>query len=211
MTVTIFGATGTVGKQLITHCLAKGWLVKAFGRNVEAMLDADERQENFTAIKGYIFDTKEVAHALQGSDAVLSSLGGAFDGTDKARSLGMKNIIEQMQACGLKRIVALGGLGVLQNEDGVFGVDTPEYPAEYKPVGFEHKQAYLYLLHSPLDWTFICSPDIQNADANGKFIARSETPAPGNKINAGNLALFMAEELVKNEYVKQRVGISNAI
>ncbi|HSC53001.1 MAG TPA: NAD(P)H-binding protein [Phnomibacter sp.] len=209
MTVTIFGATGTVGKQLITICLAKGWRVKAFGRNMENLLDKDLRTENFEAIKGYVFDEKEVRHAIEDSDGVLSVLGGAFDGTDKARSLGIKNIIGQMEATHVKRIVALGGKGCLQNEDGEYLMDAKDYPEEYKPVGNEHRQAYLYLKASSTDWTFVCSPDILPKDADNHFTTLSEKPAPGNQINAGNLALFMAEELEQQKFIKQRVGISN--
>ena len=38
MTITIFGATGMVGKQLVQQALFKGYTVKAFGRNVFAEL-----------------------------------------------------------------------------------------------------------------------------------------------------------------------------
>lgn len=209
MIVTIFGATGLVGKQLITHCLAKGWHVKAFGRNVEAMLDEDMRNGKFEVIKGYVFDEKEVRHAVEGSDAVLSALGGAFDGTDKARSLGIKNIVGQMAATGVKRIIAVGGMGVLQKEDGEYLLDDENYPEEYKPVGREHQQAYLYLKASACDWTFICSPNILPKDADNHFKAVSEKAGPGSAINAGNLALFMIEELGENHFVRQRVGIAN--
>jgi len=209
MTVTIFGATGVVGKQLITHCLAKGWHVKAFGRNVEAMLDKDQLDGKFEVIKGYVFDEKEVRHAIEGSDAVFSALGGAFDGTDKARSLGIKNIVGQMEAMGVKRIIVLGGKGVLQNEDGKYLLDAEDYPEEYKPVGREHQQAYLYLKASDSNWTFICSPDILPKDADNHYKALSEQAAPGTAINAGNLALFMVEELEQNHFVHQRVGIAN--
>jgi putative NADH-flavin reductase len=210
MTVTIFGSTGVVGKQLITHCLAKGWHVKAFGRNVEPMMDDEMRNEKFEVIKGYVFDEKEVRRAVEGSDAILSALGGAFDGTDKARSLGIKNIVGQMEATGVKRIVALGGMGVLQNEDGKYLLDAEDYPEEYKPVGREHLQAYLFLKASACSWTFICSPDILAKDADNHFKAVSEHAGPGNSINAGNLALFMVQELELNQFLFQRVGISNS-
>ena len=63
--------------------------------------------------KGYVFDEQDVFEAINGSDAVISVLGGAFDGSDKTRSLGMKNIVKQMEKAGVKRIVAIGGPGVL--------------------------------------------------------------------------------------------------
>lgn len=209
MTVTIFGATGMVGRQLVTHCLAKGWLVRAFGRNTDQLIDQEDRNPALTAIKGYVFDENEVRQAIRGADAVLSALGGSIDGTDKTRSLGIKNIIGQMQATGVRRIIALGGLGVLAGEDGQYLLNAPDYPAQYRPVGLEHKQAYEYLRDSMLDWTFVCAPNILPADANNRYQAASEKPGPSFEINAGNLALFMVEELERNAFVHQRAGIGN--
>lgn len=209
MTVTIFGATGMVGKQLITHSLAKGWKVRAFGRNVEGLIDEDLRTNQLQAMKGYVLDEHDVRHAIAGADAVLSALGGAFDGTDRTRSLGIKNIIGQMLATGVQRIVALGGLGVLPDAEGKFRLESPDYPKQYLPVGLEHKQAYLYLENAPLQWTFVCAPDILPADADGKFGVAAEEPGPSFAINAGNLAQFMVEELERNQYVHHRVGIGN--
>nr|MCU0322704.1 NAD(P)H-binding protein [Chitinophagaceae bacterium] len=137
MTITVFGATGQVGKQVVNQALALDFTVKAFGRNVEYLIDADNRNKKFEAIKGYVFDANEVLEAIQHTDAVISTLGGSFDGTDRTRSLGMKNIISQMQIAGVNRIIALGGLGVLNANEKTFIIDSPNYPEEYKAVGLE--------------------------------------------------------------------------
>jgi len=83
-------------------------------------------------------------------------------------------------------------------------------PQEYIPVGREHQKAWEFLRESGLDWTFICSPDINNADLTGDFItAENVVPVPdNNRINAGDLALFMLQEQDKNQYLDKRVGIS---
>lgn len=210
MTVTIFGATGMVGSQLITHAMAKGWIVKAFGRNVESLIDKDLHTENFKAIKGYVFDAGEVRHALKGSDAVLSALGGDTSGTSKSRSLGIKNIVTQMKQTGVSRIVALGGAGILPDNEGNYLMDATEFPPELIPVSMEHRQAYLYLKESGLDWTFVCPPSIFNNAADNKFTAYAEAAPEGFRISAGNLALFMVEELERRTYLHQRVGLSNS-
>ncbi len=211
MTLTIFGATGMVGKHIVRHALALGNHVKAFGRNVENLIDEDLRNENFEAIKGYVFDEDDVFDAVKGSDAVLSALGGSFDGTDKTRSLGIKNITAQMEKAGVRRIVALGGMGILNADDNTLIMDQPSYPKAYLPVGKEHLQAYLYLKESNCDWTIVGSPDLVEAEATGEFITAPDRPPTPNKgkINAGDLALFMVSEITKNQYINRRVGISN--
>lgn len=210
MIITIFGATGMVGKQMVRHALAQGHSVRAFGRNVTALIDQDLRNENLEAIKGSVFDSYDVHKAIKGCDAVLSALGGSADGVDKTRSLGIKTIIQQMEGAGVKRIVALGGIGVLDAGDGTFIMDKDGYPKEFLAVAKEHLEAFLQLKKSNLDWTFVCPPNIKDADAAGQFIT-STTYAPNPNhfyINAGDLAMFMVMNVVKDVYIQLRVGIS---
>ncbi len=208
MIITIFGATGMVGKQLVKQALWKGHIVKAFGRNVFTELNIEEK--NLELIKGALFDEKDVLNAIKGSNAVLSCLGGDFTGNDKTRSLGMKIIVAQMQKANIKRIIGVGGMGVLQADDETLLIDTDDYPKEYVAVGKEHQLAYDALKNSNLEWTFVCPPDIINGDATGNFSVNANYPPITNqyKINAGDLAMFMLTELEKNEFLQQRVGIS---
>lgn len=208
-TVTIFGATGAVGSQLVKEALLMGYKVRAFGRNV--FVHPFPMSENLELIQGGVFDAGDVRKAIKGSDAVLSAIGGAFDGTDKSRSLGIKTIVTQMEKLGVKRIVAVGGMGVLANDEGKLLMDAEDYPKEYLPVGREHLKAYTYLKESSLQWTFVCAPDLVNADASGEFIAAAEKNPEGSlfKINTGDLALFMLKEINLNEFVDARVGIGN--
>ena len=209
MNIIVFGATGMVGKQLVQQALYKGHHVKAFGRNVYTTDYLEP--EKLQLVQGALFDEGEVYNAIKGCDAVLSAIGGAMDGTDKARTLGMKNIIKQMQKAGVKRIIAIGGLGVLNADENSLLVDKEDYPHEYKAVGLEHKKAYELLNESGLDWTFVCPPNIINEGPTGSYVTKANyPPEPNNyKINAGDLAMMMLNELSKNEYIKHRVGISN--
>ncbi len=211
MIITVFGATGMIGKYVVSKALAQGYAVKAFGRNVDSIIDADTRDENLVAIKGYILDEGSVYEAVKNSNAVISVLGGSFDGNDKARSLGMKNIITQMKKAGLKRIIALGGKGILQADEKDMIMDRPDYPEMYLPVGREHLQAFHYLQESNLDWTIVGAPDLVDVEGNGEYTTNINYPPQNDngKIDAGNLASFLLHEATNNKYVRQRVGISN--
>ena len=209
MKLIIFGATGMVGKQLVQQALFGKNHVKAFGRNVYT---TDYLEiENLQLVQGALFDEGEVYNAIKGCDAVLSAIGGSMDGTDKTRTLGMKNIIKQMQKAGVKRIIAIGGLGVLNADENSLLVDKDDYPSEYKAVGLEHKKAFELLNESGLEWTFVSPPNIINEGPTGSYVTKANYPPEENKnkINTGDLALFMLKELERNDYVKQRVGISN--
>ena len=122
MTIIVFGATGMVGKQLVQQALFKGHTVKAFGRNVFSEYEPETK--NLELVKGALFDAGEVADAIKGCNAVLSALGGGFDGNDKTRTLGIKNIIAQMKKDNVQRIIAVGGMGVLNADEITLIVDT---------------------------------------------------------------------------------------
>lgn len=212
MKVTIFGATGMVGTRLVREALAKGYYVKAFGRNVSKLIDADIADDRFEAVKGYVFEEDDVYKAIKGADAVLSALGGDATGNDKTRSIGIRNIISQMKKANVERIIAVGGLGVLQANEDTLIIDSPSYPAQYLAVGKEHQQAFNYLKQSNLQWTFVCPPTLQDAEKTGAYVTNSNYPPSPDSghITAGNLAHFMVNELEQNKYLQQRVGICNA-
>lgn len=207
MKIVVFGATGQVGKYLVKQALLMGYQVRAFGRNVHELHDETPMLEK---IKGGVFDASEVLAAVEGTDAVMSVLGGSFDGLDKTRSLGIKNIIAQMKTAGVRRIVALGGAGVLDHPGSGLVIDQPDYPAEYIPVGKEHQKAWEQLRDSGLDWTFVCSPDIVDADVTGKYLTSVNQLPPGGigRINAGDIALCMLQELERKDHLQQRIGLS---
>lgn len=215
MNLIIFGATGTVGKQLVQQALFNGDHVRAFGRNVYTAdylpVESTVKTANLQLVQGALFDEGEVFHAIKGCDAVLSAIGGGRDGTDKTRTFGMKNIIKQMQKAGVKRIVAIGGSGILNADESKLIIDHEDYPKKYIPIGKEHQKVWEMLKETDLDWTMVGSPEILDKGPTGNFITKADyEPQPNNyRINAGDLAMFMLNELIKNEYVKHRVGISN--
>ncbi|MDB5250287.1 MAG: putative NADH-flavin reductase [Segetibacter sp.] len=210
MIITVFGATGQVGKRIVRSALAKGHTVRAFGRNVTGLIDEDLQNDKLHVIKGFVFEEEDVYNAVNGAGAVLSALGGAFDGVDKTRSLGIKNIAAQMQKAGVQRIVALGGSGTLEAAGGGFVMEEPEFPEQFLPVAREHTQAFLNLQQSPLEWTFVCAPTINDEDATGNYITNDTYPPTPNKnfITAGDIADFMMSEVEQPKHVKQRVGMS---
>jgi putative NADH-flavin reductase len=209
MQVTIFGATGLVGKQLVQQALFKGYKVKAFGRNV--FTEDFQNNDNLELIHGALFDESEVYKAIKSCDAILSALDGGTDGTDKSRSLGMKNIIKQMDKANIKRIIAVSGFGILNAADDTYLFHDKEFPPAQFPVSEEHFKAFELLKASSLNWTLVCCPQIIDKSATGLFTTNPfYLPViNNNKIYSGDVALFMINELKVNEHNKERVGISN--
>jgi putative NADH-flavin reductase len=209
MQIVIFGATGMLGTQLVKQALYNGHNVKAFGRNV---FTADlPKNDQLELVQGALFDQKQVYDAIIGTDAVICSLGGDKSGSDMTRSLGIKNIILQMQKAHVPRIIAVVEISLLNADKDTLIMDLPDFPDKFLPISREHLKAYQYLKASLLDWTMVCPPEIIDSDPTGDFITSSDyAPIPdSNKISAGDLALFMLSELNKNEFIKHKVGICN--
>jgi putative NADH-flavin reductase len=89
-------------------------------------------------------------------------------------------------------------------------MEEPEFPEQFLPVAREHTQAFLNLQQSPLEWTFVCAPTINDEDATGNYITNDTYPPTPNKnfITAGDIADFMMSEVEQPKHVKQRVGMS---
>jgi len=209
MKVIVFGATGLMGKELVKQALFNGHTVKAYGRNV--FTEDLPKDDNLELVQGALFDEGQVLNALKGCDAVLSAIGGDGGGADKTRSLGMKNIVLQMNKAGVKRIIGIGGMGILEDEAGKLLMEEADFPPAYYAVSQEHLKAFQFLKDSDLDWTFVCPPVIVAAEPTGVFTTNADHVPADNKqrIHAGDLALFMLKEIDQREYVQHRVGISN--
>jgi uncharacterized protein len=211
MTITVFGATGLLGTQVIHQALAKKYTVKAFGRNVESLIDKDLRDDYFIAQKGYVFSEEDVFNAVKNSDAVISCLGGGEDGLDKTRSLGTKNIIAQMQKAGVKKLIAIGGIGVLNNADDSLVMDNEDFPDALRAVSQEHLAVWEQLQNTSLQYTFICPPTVLNSTKIESY--KTSITYIGNNdsfaISVGSLAHCILNSLSNDIFIHQKVGISN--
>lgn len=208
MRITIFGATGMVGQQLIDRALAHGHTVRAFGRNIFTTLSTE--RERLELMKGYLFQDDEVEEALNGADAVFSALGGGIEGIDKTRSLGMKHIVRGMEKLGVKRLITVGGMGILDAPDGKMLYETPSFPSQYRPVTLEHLAAWIHMRDSDLDWTMMCSPDILDEPMGGTLkTACNLFPGGFAKVRAGDLAELIVDTLENGDFIHCRVGLGS--
>jgi len=69
MRITIFGATGGTGKQLVEQALAEGNEVVAFARKPSKLNIMDK---NLTIVQGELTDEALIENAVKGADAVIS-------------------------------------------------------------------------------------------------------------------------------------------
>ena len=83
MKLTIFGATGGAGQQLIEQALAAGHHIVAFVRDSSKLVT---QHENLTIVQGELVDLAAIERAVEGADAVLSALGPRPDSKGNPRA-----------------------------------------------------------------------------------------------------------------------------
>ncbi|GAA3470059.1 NAD(P)-dependent oxidoreductase [Nonomuraea roseola] len=106
--LTIFGATGRVGRHVLEQAVAAGHDVTAVVRNPGKLT---------TPVQTVVMDMRApepvaLKSALDGADAVLSCLGPQGRAEHGIVSTGTRAVVEAMEAAGGRRLVVISGVGV---------------------------------------------------------------------------------------------------
>ena len=208
--IVVFGAAGRTGKYVVQYALEVGHHVRAYVLHPSHLTIAHQQLE---VIAGDVLSEHEkVKAAIKGTDVTISTLGtNQIDGDAvNLMSEAMKIFVEAMNENGITRVLAVGGLAVLQLNETMQLIDKPDYPAEYKNVGEGHNKVYKVLRPTNLDWTFVCCPNIIDGPRTGKYNVNKDYPAKGQfQIFTGDLADFIVKEMEANQFLGTRVGIAN--
>lgn len=165
MQITVFGASGKVGQQVVALALAQGYTVKAFVHS----RDPFSKHAQLSVVKGDITDSASVAKALSGSEAVISALGSWGTPTKTILSSGMEIIIPLMETQGIDRIITLTGNGALWSGDkmSIFDKFNHRLLLVVAPKILLDGEAHIRLLAaSKLRWTTVRSPVMTSSSRN---------------------------------------------
>ena len=208
--VAVIGATGFVGTQVVNELLNRGYEVEAIVRDASKV----QQKDKVTAKSVDVNNIDELAGALQGTDAVISAFNAGWTNPNLYEDFlnGSINIEKAVEKSGVKRLITVGGAGSLYI-DGNQLVDSPEFPAEYKP-GATAARDYLNKIkeNKTLDWTFF-SPAIEmNArnpgERTGKYRTALENPVFDDNgrsvLSVEDVAVALVDELEQNNHIRQR-------
>lgn len=119
MRLAVFGANGPTGRLLTRLALDEGHDVVAFTRHPDAF---PVRHAGLEVAAGDVRDPAVVAAAIDGTDAVVSSLGVPFAKTPiTVYSEGVGNIMAGMQATGVKRLVCVSSSAIGPHPEPIGG------------------------------------------------------------------------------------------
>lgn len=208
MNLIIFGATGTVGKEIVKQALEKGYNATAFVRNLQKNQIA--HHQNLTIYKGDVLNQPDVENALKNQDIVLCALGDGKAG--KIRALGTKNIIEAMNKTGKTRLICQTTLGMGKSYGNLnFIWKHIMFGILLKKAFQDHQLQEQYILNSNLDYTLVRP----SALTDGVVTNQYKKGFDGNfkklnlKISRADVADFMLQQIESNQYSKKAVSISN--
>ncbi|MCG7379747.1 SDR family oxidoreductase [Paenibacillus sp. ACRSA] len=205
MHILILGATGRVGSHIVELALKDGHHVTALVRNPDK-LQVEDR--NLAIVPGNALNQEELAHAMKGTDVVISALN--TDGTTTL-SESMPLLIEGMHNEGVQRIITIGTAGILQSRISpeLLRYQSSESKRKSTRAAEEHHRVYTLLQQSALDWTIVCPTYLPDGERIGTYrVERDVLPEGGVEISVMDTAEFAYKQIKDQTYIKSRVGIS---
>lgn len=158
MKLTVLGATGGTGRQVVEQALAAGHEVTALARDPNKLEIANPK---LRVVKGGIQDAAAVEQAVADADAVISALGPRSNDPVFEISQGMDVILAAMQKCGVRRLVVTAGMGVADPQDkpGLMNrMINVLLAVMAKNVAEDMRRAVAKVQASGLDWTVLRGP-----------------------------------------------------
>ncbi len=206
MKVLTFGATGSIGRELVGRALEEGHKVTAFVRD-QAKLEIVHPQ--LRVYQGDVLDAASVQEAMEDQEAVFCALGAGRKGN--VRSGGTRNIIRAMEKTGIKRLICQTSLGVGDSRGNLtFFWKHIMFGILLRPAYEDHVIQEDHIVRSRLDWTIVRPAAFTDGDRTGKyrhgFLGTDRTTAL--KISRADVADFMLRELKDSRYCHQTPGLS---
>lgn len=208
MQIIIFGATGSLGSQVVKEALDKGYTVKAFTRNANKIKEIENAK--LSIIQGDVFNYEEVLKAIKETDAVVCCLG---DGTKgKVREKGTQNILKAMDSVGVNRLICQTTLGLGDSWHNLnFFWKHIMFGFLLKKAFNDHKLQEDLINKSRLDFTIIRPSAFTNeaGTKNFKVDFNAQTRNLSLKISRKDIAYFMVDQLRSEKFIRKTVSISN--
>lgn len=167
-----------------------------------------------TADKVDVQDTAALASQLAGLDAVVSAFGGHADADIQGCYLrGLQSIIAAVKAAGVPRLLVVGGAGSLEVAPDLQVVDTPDFPAQWKPSALGAREG-LNLLRQEREqnWTMLSpSAYISPGERTAKFRLGTDQLLVGadgrSAISVEDFAVAMIDELEQPDHPRARFTV----
>lgn len=208
MKLLIFGATGSIGRQLVEQALEQEHTVTAFARDPVKL---DIKHANLQVVQGDVMDLALVEKAVQGQDAVLCVLGSGGKRKGTIRSEGTQHIIRAMEKAGIQRFICQTTLGAGDSWGNLnFFWKYIMFGTILREVFADHERQENYVKQSGLDWTIVRPGAFVDGNRTGEY--RHGFPVTDKtsklKISRADVADFMLKQLTNDTYLRKTPSVS---
>jgi uncharacterized protein YbjT (DUF2867 family) len=209
MKLTVFGATGGIGTQVVRQALTAGHQVTAVVRD-RSRLAVPDQDGLSVAVAGF-GDADALAVAVGGADAVISALGAYGRGPVTVCQDGVRAEVAAMRAAGVQRllVISASALRTVPN-------DTLLMRAVLKPVlslVLRRHYADLRVMEdevtgSGLEWTIVCPPQLTDGPRTGLIWHRiGDAERHGQALARADVAEFLLRVAGDHELAGKTVYI----
>lgn len=210
MRLTVFGATGGTGQQLVRQALDAGHEVTAVVRNPDRL---PVRHAQLEIVQAGVVDADALRPAVQGRDAALSGLGAPNNKAAGIASTGTRAILRALEAEGVRRYVAVSAAPVGETPEGesalfryvMWPVVRRALKAVYADLALMEEE----IRNSASDWTVVRPPQLTDKPLTGTYRTSLDgVVARSHSISRADLACAMLAMLDDETTVKQAVGVA---
>jgi putative NADH-flavin reductase len=208
MRVVVFGATGTVGREIVQQARERHLVVTGFVRDPRRLGSLSGR---VNVVAGDALDANAVRRAVSGQDAVLYAVGAGSVRRTTLFSASASLLVEAMHETGVGRLVCLTGVGAGDTKGhGGFLYDRILYPLFTRGIYADKDRQEAIVRASSLDWTLVrAAPFARRTPAGRLQVATDVRGVTLRKISPPEVAGFMLDEVEQNRFVRQAVFIGH--
>jgi putative NADH-flavin reductase len=204
MKLTVFGATGGIGRQLIEQGLR-------LGHEMTAVVRRDYDVPGVTVVRATLDDAAALEGAVAGRDAVLTALGHRKGGPTTVQADGARAAVTAMRATGVRRILAVDAAGRVSDHNDGFLMRRLAKPIVQRilKANFDDlAQAERVLRASTLDWTLISPPRLTDGP-NRPYRTVLDLSVPGGRtLSRADVADAMLRSVDNPAHIHRRVSIA---
>ncbi len=210
MRITVFGATGGIGQEVVGQALAAGHEVTAVVRDPDRLPASLDRAALHAVVR--LDDPAAVRAAAAGRDAVLSGLGSRGRKANGVAERLTGRIVSAMEAEGVRRLLVVSAAPV-----GPEPADDPLVDRLMRrAIGAVLAELYAdlarmeaALARSATDWTSVRPPKLTDGARTGVYRkVVGGTPRSGRSISRADVAHAMLALIDDPAAVKQGVGVA---
>jgi len=194
MKVTVFGAAGRTGREVVRLAAERGHEVRAFVRSPAELGAA-------SAVVGDARDANAVTEAIDGADAIVSVLALMSADAEPEYSEATRTIVDAAASSGVRRIVVTANNDVLTDR---------EVTGDFAAHAREHRRNRATVEASGLDWTMLAAPWVTDDEPRGAYEAVVDGKGPGRRIATADLALAIVDAVERDGWIRHVVGVSAA-